>query len=116
MLETIILKDLPKHSLNKVYSGVHWMKRKKDKDDYKLIISSQFKKVYPKDNIYHVSYEFGFKSRVLDVSNTVYMLKMIEDVIFEDDTYKIIPELTIRSIKASEDYVKIEIKQLNKKI
>lgn len=30
---TIVIKGLPKHSLNKVYSGIHWTKRKKGKED-----------------------------------------------------------------------------------
>jgi hypothetical protein len=37
------------------------------------------------------------------------MLKMIEDVIFEDDTYKIVQELKITSERAKEDYVQINI-------
>jgi hypothetical protein len=112
MTREIILKDLPKHSLNKIYSGVHWTKRKKDKDTYKIIIKSQFKEVLSKDFSYRVSYEFNFKRNALDTSNTVYMLKMIEDIIFEDDTYKIIPELNIKSQKAKEDFIKITIEQL----
>jgi hypothetical protein len=112
MTREIILKDLPKHSLNKIYSGVHWTKRKKDKDTYKIIIKSQFKEVLSKEFSYRVSYEFNFKRNALDTSNTVYMLKMIEDIIFENDTYKIIPELNIKSQKAKEDFIKITIEQL----
>ena len=109
----ITLKDLPKHSLNEIYAGKHWTKRNKDKDNYKLIIKSQFKDVLSKDKSYKVEYKFYFKGRALDVSNTVYMLKMIEDVIFEDDTYKIVQELKITSERAKEDYVQINIITLN---
>ena len=108
----IILKDLPKHSLNEIYAGKHWSKRKKDKDTYKLIIKSQFKDVFKKDKQYIVSYEFVFRIKPLDTSNTVYMLKMIEDVIFEDDTYKIIPELRIKSTKGTEDLVVIGVNEV----
>jgi len=108
----IILKDLPKISLNEWYSGKHWTKRKQIKDTYKLIIKNQFKKVLSKDNIYNVTYEFGFKSRPLDTTNTTAMLKMIEDIIFEDDSYKIIPKIIIISCKAKEDYVRIDIDKL----
>lgn len=108
----IILKGLPKHSVNEIYAGKHWTKRKKDKDKYKLLIKSQFKEVLSKDNSYTVEYNFYFKGRALDVSNTVYMLKMIEDVIFEDDTYKIVQELKITSSKAKEDYIEINITTL----
>ncbi|QIG62323.1 hypothetical protein [Tenacibaculum phage JQ] len=109
----IIIKGLPKHSLNEIYAGKHWSKRKRIKDEYKLIIRSQFKKWLPKDKCYSVSYEFNFKRSPLDVSNTVYMLKLIEDVIFEDDSYKIVQELNIKSKKSKEDFVKINIKELN---
>ena len=105
----IILKDLPKHSLNDIYAGKHWNKRKSIKDTYKTIIKSQFKDVLTKDKSYKVYYEFNFKRNALDTSNTVYMLKMIEDIIFEDDSYKIIPELNIKSMKSKKDFVRILI-------
>jgi hypothetical protein len=112
MIREIILKDLPKLSLNKIYAGIHWTQRKKNKDTYSMIIKSQFKEVLSKEYKYKVSYEFNFKRNALDTSNTVYMLKMIEDIIFEDDTYKIIPELSIKSQKAKEEFIKIIIKRL----
>ena len=108
----LTIKNLPKQSLNLIYAGQHYSKRKKTKDTYKLILKSQIKTVFPKDKIYSVSYRFGFKSRPLDTSNTVYMLKMIEDIIFEDDSYKIVPELNIKSFKAKEDFVEITINEI----
>ena len=109
----IVLKGLPKHSLNKIYAGVHWKKRADDKKTYTFLIKSQFKQVLKADKVYSVTYEFVFKNKPLDTSNTVYMLKMIEDVLFEDDTYKIIPELRIKSTKGKEDLVIINIKKIN---
>ena len=44
---TIILKDLPKVSLNVWYSSKHWSFRKKLKDNYTLLVKSQFKNVLP---------------------------------------------------------------------
>ena len=105
----VILKDLPKISLNDWYAGKHWTNRKKIKDQYILIIKSQFKHVFSKESLYHVHYEFGFKTKPLDASNCMAMLKMIEDVIFEDDSYKIIPFVAIYSLKASTDYVRINV-------
>ena len=105
----ITLENLPKESLNKIYAGQHYTKRKKTKDLYTSIIKAQFKHVFPKDEHYLVKYNFYFKSRALDVSNTVYMLKMIEDIIFEDDSYKIVKELHVKSLKGDRDYVDIEI-------
>lgn len=109
MSREIIIHNLPKLSLNKVYSGVHWTQRKKDKDTYALIVKSQFKEVLSKENEYRVHYEFNFKNKPLDISNCVYMLKLLEDIIFEDDTYKIVKELKITSLKAKEDFVRITV-------
>lgn len=105
----IILTNLPKVSLNLFYAGVHWTKRKKLKDKYKLLIKSQFKQVLSKDKTYQVQYIFNFKTRPLDASNCVAMVKLIEDVIFEDDNYKIVESINIKSRKAKFDSVEIEI-------
>ena len=105
----IILNDLPKVSLNLFYAGVHWTKRKKLKDKYKLLIKSQFKQVLSKDKTYDVYYTFNFKTRPLDASNCVAMVKLIEDVIFEDDNYKIVTSLKIKSRKDKFDSVEIEV-------
>ena len=108
-MNKIILTGLPKVSLNLFYAGVHWTKRKKLKDKYKLLIKSQFKQVLSKDKKYEVEYTFNFKTRPLDASNCVAMVKLIEDVIFEDDNYKIVTSLNIKSRKAKFDSVEIEV-------
>jgi len=107
---TIILTDLPKISLNKWYAGMHWTKRKKMKDSYTQIVRSQFREVLPKDKSYSVEYNFTFKSRPLDASNCVAMVKMVEDIIFEDDSYKIISSILISSGKGDRDTLEINIK------
>ena len=84
-------------------------KRKKLKDKYKLLIKSQFKQVLSKDKTYEVEYTFNFKTRPLDASNCVAMVKLIEDVIFEDDNYKIVESINIKSRKAKFDSVEIEV-------
>lgn len=109
----IVLYGLKKHSLNEIYAGKHWTKRKKIKDAYKLSVKSQFKHLFSKRFSYVVSYEFVFKNNPLDASNTVYMLKMIEDIIFESDGYKVVKELSIKSVKGVKDCVKIKITKLN---
>jgi len=111
-LEQITLTGLPKISLNKWYAGIHWTKRKKIKDIYKLIVKNQFKYLFSKLNTYTVEYIFYFKSRPLDASNCVAMLKMIEDIIFESDGYNIIKEISIKSLKGKEDKVIIKITEL----
>ena len=107
----ITLYNLPKVSLNDWYAGGHWTKRKRIKDIYKLLIKSQYKKVF-KVARYEVSYEFGFKKNPLDASNCVAMLKLIEDIIFEKDDYKYIKINGIESKKSDKDYVLINIKEL----
>ena len=106
---TIILTDLPKISLNKWYAGMHWTKRKKIKDSYTQIVRSQFREVLPKDKSYSVEYCFTFKSRPLDASNCVAMVKMIEDIIFEDDSYKVVHSILITSCKGEQDTLEINV-------
>ena len=105
----IILKGLTKISLNDWYSGNHWTKRKQIKDAYFWLIKSQFKDTLPKTGKYIVEYEFVFKSRPLDASNTIAIVKMIEDIIFEDDKWDIVIKLIISSKKGKEDFVIITI-------
>ena len=108
----IKLEGLPKVSLNKWYAGTHWTSRKKLKDTYTLIIKSQFKDVLSKEKQYEVKYDFNFNKRPLDASNCVAMVKMIEDVIFEDDSYKIVKKIIITSNKSKEENLIIKIKEL----
>jgi type I restriction-modification system DNA methylase subunit len=103
----MIIKGLPKISLNKWYSGTHWSKRKKIKDDYLLVL----KKYFPKKlkGIFTVEYKFTFKKYPLDASNCSAMIKLIEDCIFEKDGYKDIRNILISSRKGKEDKVEIYI-------
>lgn len=105
----ITLKDLPKISLNQWYSGNHWSKRKEIKDLYRLIIKNQFKSILSKDNYYQVYYDFRFKNKPLDASNCAAMVKLIEDIIFENDNYKTIHFVGISSSKDIEDKVIVKI-------
>ena len=105
----IILKDLPKVSLNKFYAGVHWTTRKKMKDDYSLLVKSQFKHIFSKDKQYVCIYSFTFKNNPLDCSNTIGMVKMIEDIIFEDDKWDIVRQITIVSMKGKSNFIKITV-------
>jgi len=110
---SITLYNLKKHSLNEIYAGKHWMKRKRIKDSYKILIKNQFKHTFSKSKIYEVSYEFVFQANPLDASNTVYMLKMIEDILFESDGYKIVSNLNIKSRKGKMDCVNIVVTEIN---
>lgn len=109
----IILKNLPKVSLNQWYAGNHWTKRNRLKNMYILIVKSQFKHVFIKAKQYVCIYSFTFKNRPLDCSNTIAMVKMIEDIIFEDDKWDIIRQITILSMKGKDDFVTITIDDLD---
>lgn len=110
----ILISGLPKISLNQFYSGIHWKKRKKAKDAYTLLVKSQCKHRFSKDNQYVVSYHFGFKSHPLDASNVGAMAKMIEDIIFEDDKYDIVKSVTYSSNKHIRDEVLIIVETIKK--
>jgi hypothetical protein len=109
---TIVLKDLPKISLNKWYAGMHWTKRKKIKDIYTLLVKSQFKSVLSSEHSYNTEYHFTFKSRPLDASNCVAMVKMVEDIIFASDGYKVIKSILTTSNKGVEDKLEIKITKI----
>lgn len=110
------LYDLPKISLNQFYSGQHWSKRSRLKNDYRILIRSQLGKdfkPFSKDGQYDAEYDFFFKSRPLDADNCVAMVKLITDTIFEDDHHNIIKSIKITSNKSYRDCVVIKIDQLN---
>ena len=105
----ITLNDLPKVSLNQWYSGKHWTKRQSTKKHYILSVKSQCKRVFPSDQQYVVSYAFEFRSNALDASNTIAMVKMIEDIMFQDDKWNIIDLGGITSRKSDKDRVTITV-------
>jgi hypothetical protein len=104
----IILKGLPKISLNAWYAGMHWSKRNKMKNTYKLLLNKH-RCIFLKSGIYDVSYDFQFKGSPLDASNCVAMVKLIEDVLFEDDKHDIVVRLAMSSRKGKEDKVTITV-------
>lgn len=108
----LILKDLPKISLNKWYSSQHWSKRKQQKDNYVWLIKSQTKIVFPKNRQYVVDYEFHFKNNPLDASNTIGLVKLIEDILFEDDKWDTILKVSLSSIKDKSEFVQITVNEI----
>ena len=108
----LTFRHLQKISLNQWYAGnAHWSKRVKIKKDYVKAIKAQCKEVFRKEFKYKVEYDFYFKSRPLDASNCVAMVKLIEDIIFEDDGYKIVTGIKIRSHKCTDERVEVNIEQ-----
>ena len=106
-MEEIVIFDLPKVSLNKWYAGCHWTKRQKLKEQYLWLVKRRIS-VYP----ITVSYFFEFKTRPLDASNCVAMIKLIEDRMFDNDAYNKIKIGAIESSKGSRDKVTIRIEKI----
>lgn len=85
-------------SLNKIYAGLHWAKRKKDADyvhqlvKYSLIEQNIKPKLFKKP----VNIFLYFKTS-LDISNTAYVAKLIEDalkgILIVDDSKKYVRSL-----------------------
>ena len=87
-------------SLNVLYSQVHWAKRKKQRDEWhKFFIIKLLSYKRPTKETYKI--EMRYNSR-LDVSNTILMIKYLEDVIvkklrwYKDDSPKYCKEITIK--------------------
>ena len=106
-MDEIVIFDLPKVSLNKWYAGCHWTKRQKLKEQYLWLVKRRIS-VYP----ITVSYFFEFKTRPLDASNCVAMIKLIEDCMFDNDSYNKIKIGAIESDKGSRDKVTIRIENI----
>ena len=88
-----ITKEL---SLNQIYAGVHWNKRKDQKDAICLLTKNALGGKAVKFDA-PVCIEMSFCSR-LDVSNHAYLFKMIEDTlrglkIIKDDTDKYVKKV-----------------------
>jgi len=110
---TIILKDLPKISLNKFYGGIHYRTRIKLKNDFFWAVRTQTKLHFKKDKCYIVEYHFTFKKQPLDCSNaTGGMVKLLEDILFEDDSPNCVKQITVSSRKGISDFVTMNIRQV----
>lgn len=101
MIVKIPLKITSKLSTNKIYEGVHWTIRARDKNNIRKIATPLFRgvKTFQKP----VTIKMSFKSR-LDVSNHSYLFKIIEDVLKEckvitDDTEKYVNKCIIAKQK-----------------
>jgi len=122
----MILKyNIPKQykvSTNKIYSGVHRRKRKEIADFYHLLPLADCKQLKQITKKVNLKFEFYFKSRYLDSSNTTFIWKCLEDWLvkwglLKDDTNKYIWEVSYQSMQIDkkirkemrEDYVRIII-------
>ena len=112
-VHVIYFNGLTKLTLNKWYASSHWSERSRIKKDYKWLVKRQFRDKFPKDRKYKVRYDFEFRVRPLDASNVIAMVKLIEDIIFEDDKWDIVTELTTSSKKGKEDRLKVTVEEID---
>lgn len=104
-----MLIPLPeKLSLNKLYSGVHWSKRKKMADEWHMVTLPFKRKLKPERLPTGVTYDFRLKGNLLDVSNLAGMVKLLEDSmvlngILPDDSPKYVREITMSVCKGNNE-------------
>ncbi|WP_339064038.1 hypothetical protein [Fusobacterium polymorphum] len=100
--------------LNKIYAGIHWNIRSKDKDYITTLVMSivGIKKAFERP----VSIKMSFNSG-LDVSNHAYLFKMIEDAlvkckVINDDTDKYVKSITMEKQKEFKGVI-VEVEEIS---
>ena len=90
-----VVKDIPKASVNQIYSKKHWGYIQGIKDRFKTLVWKEFKqtRIYYKCDI---EYTFLFQKNVLDPTNCFGMIKIIEDIIVLDDSGAFIRSNTVK--------------------
>jgi len=110
---SVIEIDGKNWSLNKIYAGVHWTVRRKDKNNMRLLVRSIIGMKKPFKN--PVSIKMAFNSG-LDVSNHGYIFKLIEDAlvkcgVIQNDSYKYV-QCNIMTIQKSFKGVIVEVEEI----
>ena len=100
--------------LNKIYSGVHWNIRSKDKEYIATLVRSIVGIKKPFQN--PVSIKMYFNSG-LDVSNHAYLFKMIEDALVKcklinDDTDKYVKSITMEKQNSFKGVI-VEVEEIS---
>lgn len=103
-----------KLTTNKIYTGINWQKRKRHKD---LFLSVPFVAQKIKKFPVKITFDFYFKSRILDCTNCSYMAKLMEDClvnrgIIPDDTPDYVAKIEISSQKGNDDMCIIKIEKI----
>ena len=99
-------QNMGDYSLNKIYSGRHWARRKQDAELWHWLTVSALRKAGIKKNIcsspVSITFYWGTK---LDLDNTAYMRKLIIDALkgylIRDDTQKYVVELCDKTQRVS---------------
>ena len=102
------------YSLNSIYAGKHWTKRKADKEYWRLLVLSELKRQKIKPQMLQEPVEIVFTwNDHLDCSNHAYMGKMIEDCLvgylLHDDNRRYVKRIVHQFHE--EHYIKIEVKE-----
>ena len=113
---TIKHKITAKDSTNKIYSGMHWAKRKEIVDYWHLLTTQAMRKQLPKYiSDKPVMIRISYNSR-LDIDNHGWVSKMIIDSIkgylIVDDTRKHVQCLIQDFHKEKGDIIKVEVTEM----
>ncbi len=112
--------EIPKKiSTNSIYAGIHYSMRKKHKDYFGWLVRKALNKAkIKKIENFPVSliFDFHFKARPLDASNTSYMAKLIEDWLVRlncrpNDSPKYVKSILLESSKGTSDVCFMEIRE-----
>lgn len=105
--------DSKKWSLNKIYAGVHWSVRAKDKEYIIQLVRSVtgIRKPFEKPVLIKMAFNSG-----LDVSNHGYLFKLIEDSlvkcrVIQNDSYKYV-QCNIMTLQKAFKGVIVEVEEL----
>jgi len=89
-------------SLNAIYAGIHWAKRKKHADDAHLAVKIAAKGIRMAVSAVVLEFQPMIRGRCYDVSNHAYWIKLIEDGlvragVLPDDTNKWVKRIIINA-------------------
>lgn len=105
--------DSKKWSLNKIYAGVHWSVRAKDKEYIIQLVRSVtgIRKPFEKPVLIKMAFNSG-----LDVSNHGYLFKLIEDSlvkcgVIQNDSYKYV-KCNIMTLQKAFKGVIVEVEEV----
>lgn len=108
--------DSKKWSLNKIYAGVHWSVRAKDKEYIRQLVRSVtgIRKPFEKPVLIKMAFNSG-----LDVSNHGYLFKLIEDGlvkcgVIQNDSYKYV-QCNIMTLQKAFKGVIVEVEEIGDK-
>jgi hypothetical protein len=108
-------------SLNKIYAGMHYSKRKRNADEAHLIVKMACKGIKSVSNPVSLTFTPYHNSRLYDCSNYAYTCKLIEDGLVQagvlvDDTNKYVKQIIINApvkiAKTEDNYTMVRIKVL----